>query len=408
MIVFRRNGEFVLNTDIPSNPLPYEEPTFVETVPVGYLNVYLIANELPTWNLASVNTEAQLDTIIYNYYTYSGYTTQLPEADGTHHVPMFGMHKGIYVSSSGNTDLTSPNPNPPTPAPYPITVERIFAKVTLKLNCVFADQTNGGSAVELKNITLKQVPKHSYLSAQRYFGSDFNDYPAFYTNPALPPPTLPTNWPSSTYVETTTGFQDSLTFYLPEYLLSDTTKYTYLSIKVNVKGSLSLDKEYKIVLGEGLVHSNKYMLGDSIVDGHRRDILDLSILRNTHYVIGGRITNLSLTGDQDLGVKLVVVDWDDTKVIDPWDIGDYSITISQSDFQVPTTSLPFTGVVTIETDYNRGWSASSSNPSMVTLNGSVTNQFGPLRFTVNNGATGTTYIDVTVGKITKRIRIVVS
>jgi hypothetical protein len=397
MIVFRGNGDLVKNTNTPSDPMPYTPYTFVDTVPVGYLNVYLIANEMAGWNLSAVTTEAQLMQKIYDY----GAPTQLPDADATHHVPMFGMYKGIYINALGNStkDLTSPNPGVD---PYPITVERIFSKVTLKLQCLFGEQANGGDPVELKSISLKRVPKESYLVPKRFIGgiSDFNDYHT--TSPYLAP--------TSGYVENATGFQDSISFYIPEYMANDTSLYTYLSIKANVKGFSTIDREFKLVLGEGLTHGNKFMLGDSILpDGHQRNVGDVSVLRNTHYVIDARIVNFDKSGYMDIDLKLDVIAWDGT-IADPDDVHDYALFVSQSEFH--PTSSPYKGVVNIVTDYGKGWNASvesATGGATCTLQPLVTGQpSGALNFTYTGGSPSSIKIKITTGpdnKITKYIMI---
>jgi hypothetical protein len=367
MIVFKTNGAFVVNDSIPEyvgNPgEPYLAPTFVDTIPAGYVNVYLIANELPQWNLSGVTSEAQLRQIIYNYYTNPAYATQLPEADGTHHVPMFGMHMGLYVGVMDNDELAVPNP---PVGPYDATVERIFAKVTLMLQCDFALQPSGAATpIELKSITLMQVPKESYLISRPYLwtnpASDFVSYtsPAFYPAPATPPTGWPVNTLTPVGVSPQTGFRDSLTFYVPEHLPSDTSMYTYLSIRLNVAGMPALEQEYRLALGEGLQVNppwgNKFLLGDTIfAAGPERNTAHLTIQRNTHYVINAWITKFSLTGDKDMQVQLNVENWNEKNI--HWvDFGSYELKVSQSYFNVG--SLPFRAAVWVDADDPDGWSA---------------------------------------------------
>jgi hypothetical protein len=419
MIVFSVSGDsLVINTTQPKNPSPYKDPTFVEIVPVGHLNVYLIANERPEWNLDAINSEAQLNSFIYDYTTNP---TKLPETNADNTIPMFGMYKNIYIDRNGNTSDPLTSPNPPT-APYPITVQRIFAKVTLLFKCMFIDQSNGSTPLELQSIQLKQIPKYSYLISRRYTDTDFND--AMYDLYPIPPsPPAPPYWPRSGYEEyksgpNVTGFGDTVSFYVPEYIANDTSYYTYLSIKVGIKGQWYIAKEYKLVLGEGMNYKDglgnslpelyKFMKGDTCLsNGHQRDILDLSIKRNTHYIINASIKNFGLTGDEDMDLYLEVKDWWDGDV-EPKDIGDYTFNISQSEFTIPRGH---TGVVRIETDHQDGWSAIASDPGLVLTVDGVTpplvNQgSGPLKF--ESATARSYYIDVTVGSITKRITVVVS
>ncbi|MDR3267821.1 MAG: hypothetical protein LBT83_01970 [Tannerella sp.] len=415
MIVFRGNGTFVLNTVHPDNPPPYHNPTFVDTVPVGSLHVYLIANELSTWNLGpegTVISEAQLTQLIYNYRTYPGvagflaYPALLPDVDADHPVPMFGIHKNIYIDSDGNITgdpLTSPNPGV---APYPFTVERIFSKVTLELRCLFSEQANGGDPLQLESIKLMHVPRESYLIPKRYTDAAFFDY--FTTSPYLAP--------TSTYVENNDGFRDSVAFYLPEYLANDTSLYTWFSIMVRVKSTPTVKKELKLVMGEGLIHGNKFMLGDSILpDGHVRNVSDLNIQRNTHYKIDARIMNFDQSGGSDITLNLVVEPWA-TAATDTTEIGEQMLYVSQNLFTVPTNTAYF-GVVNVDTDYKGGWSATVTSTSGASClissdgGGSYTSSSyasissGQLKFTYTGPAGSNAIITVTAGNITRKIEI---
>jgi hypothetical protein len=400
MIVFKTNGDFVLNTNQPRNPASYLQPTFLDTVPSGYLNVYLIANERAEWNLANITSEAQLKNVLYNYPSY--YTTHLPEADGN--VPMFGEHRGLHIlPSGGNEDLTGSVPTDPTS--YPITIQRIFAKVTLIVNCQFSDQNNGNTALKLDSVQLWHIPAWSSLIAERFTGTFTDAIQPFHPNQVSP-----LGWPSSTYTADANSFRDSISFYLPEYMVNDTSLYSYLSLRVSIKEQSHIAKTYKLILGEGLIYnSTKFMRGDSIItfdngSTHERDVLDLSIRRNTHYKITATIKNFSLTGNEDLAIYMKVEDWRGFEQND--EPVDYTFNVSQSDFSIP---VGHTGLVYIETNYREGWSASVEG-SLV-LNGGVSlpitgQDSGPLQFRAT--AAGTHYINIQVGKVTKRIRVIAS
>jgi hypothetical protein len=403
MIVFKANGDFVLNTNQPEHWTP--TPTFIDTVPAGYLNVYLIANERSGWNLANITTEAQLKKVQYDYIT--DYATKLPEADGTHPIPMFGMQKNVYVDMNG--ELNS----------YRIGVKRIFAKVTLRLSCLFSEQNNGNTPLELDSIWLMRIPSWSYLYAaetvvfgdtlmlpERFIGPFNSAIHPFYPNPASPP----AGWPKSHYEEDAGKFLDTVTFYIPEYLPNDTSTYTFLSLRVNVKNQPSIAKTYRLILGEGLKYGLRFMRGDSILpadpphrpDPHQRDIMDLSIQRNTHYTITAKVKNFGLTGKEDLDVYLQVEDWMETEV-DTTDIGNYMLNISQGEFEIPVGHM---SVVNIETDHPKGWSATVTGSLVLTDSGvsSLAGQdSGPLTFKATSA--GTYYIHVTIGKITRHIKV---
>jgi hypothetical protein len=414
MIVFKANGVCVKNTTQPKTTTPV---VFIDSVPTGYLNVYLIANERTEWTttLDGITSEAQLKNIKYEYSTYSNYATKLPEADqnplANRQVPMFGEKKNVYVSIKGE------------PNPYEIAVKRIFAKVTLQLECMFADsvQHNGDVELALDTVRLWRIPPHSWLITERYTGSSFwfnthdPQFLPFRPDPVSPPVGWPVPPMSSAYKEIPGSpgyparFKDSICFYIPEYIPNDTSLYAHLSIKVGIKAQPHISKTYRLILGEGLIYGSKFMKGDSVVNGHQRDVLDLSIQRNTHYEIKANIRNFGLTGNEDMDVYLKVEQWKDTP-IDSIDVIDYTLNVSQSDFNIP---VGHTAVVRIETNHPYGWSATITdiNGTIITglvLNGSLANlsgqESGPLNFKAT--VAGTYYINVTVGKITKRIKVV--
>ncbi|MDR2775809.1 MAG: hypothetical protein LBC19_13940 [Tannerella sp.] len=417
MIVFKANGNFVLNTDQPKNPAPYTDPnhpTFVEIVPTGSLNVYLIANERSSWRLDTIKTEATLRNVRYEYYSQNA--TQLPEADATWPIPMFGIHRNVFVDESGNTSIDLTSPNPPAD-PYPVTVKRIFAKVTLYLICQFSDQNNGGTPLVLDTLKLRRIPSYSWLYATPYSGDslwlperftgEFHDALA----PFYPNISLVSGWPMSNYEKDAYKFQDTVSFFIPEYLPNDTSLYTYLSIRVNVENQPDVAKTYRLILGEGLKHGSKFMSGDSILpNGHRRDIYDLSIQRNTHYIITAMIKNFGLTGKEDLDVYLKVANWEEVG-LGPEDIDNYTLNISQGEFHVTKGE---TAVVRIETNHREGWRATVSGDLELRDGTGYASSLqrqdsGPLEFRVKTTATsGSHYIDIIVGKITKRIKVTVS
>ncbi|MDR2041981.1 MAG: hypothetical protein LBP98_06635 [Tannerella sp.] len=386
-----------------------------DSVPVGYLNVYLIANERSAWNLddikKGVTQESELKEIKYNYSTDPDYKTKLPEAHPDQSIPMFGEKKNVYI------DITKPNNK------SEVVVKRIFAKVTLQLECIFADSTqhNGGEALALDTVRLWRIPKNSRLvEVERYTDPTFwfNDATTADFRPFRPNPNpVPAGWPVSltAYKELPASpgyparFLDTINFYIPEYLPDDTTFYTYVSIKVGIKTQPHISKTYKLILGEGLVHGSKFMRGDSILpNGHQRDILDLSIQRNTHYDIQAKIKNFGLTGNEDMDVYLKVENWVEAN-LDSLDVVDYTLNISQSQFTIP---LNHEAVVYIETNHPEGWSANVDPSSNFSLNGSsgVTSlsrqDSGPLKFKAT--ATGTYHINVIVGKVTKQIKVIVT
>jgi hypothetical protein len=158
------------------------------------------------------------------------------------------------------------------------------------------------------------------------------------------------------------------------------------------------------------------MRGDSVLpNGHQRDILDLSIQRNTHYILTATIKNFGLTGREDLDVYMKVENWNEI-VTDPQDIRDYTLKISQSHFYHERLKEE-TSVVMIETDHPDGWSAYSYageqflnyiylNDGLWEVKGQDS---GPLKITTTDKASSARFIiDVIVGSITKPIVVEVS
>ncbi|MDR1745956.1 MAG: hypothetical protein LBR49_01615 [Tannerella sp.] len=405
IIVFKADGTFVLTDTIPENPTGYVTPTFVDTVPAGHLNIYLIANELPTWNLNTVTTEAQLKAVLYSeYYPSPGW----PEADATHHVPMFGEYKNVLVDAVGNETPILWRPGGDNSA----TVERIFAKVTFILTCQFSDQLNGGVPIELSDISFKRMPNYSSLVATRYTGS----FPlGFHNKDAIGGKGI-----SSAYSENATGFRDSVTFYVPEYLVNDTSLFSYISLTANVTGATALSKTYRVIMGEGWdkaigssayfltsAHQHKFMRGDTVDRyGNERTVLDLDIRRNTHYIFYATLKNFDLTGDEDVEIYLKVADWTE-KPLSPWDVGEKSLTLSRSVFS--GVGAGFEGVVYVDTDSPDGWTATVASGSIVLIdNAGATTTYtnepsGQLRFRAN----GNGEINVVVGTVTKKIKITI-
>jgi hypothetical protein len=378
IIVTRLNGNVVANRLF---------PLIGDTVrvPGGYLNVYLIANERSDWNLNSYTTTplTQLTAADLKQKVYP-FSDPVVKADSI--IPMFGKFENVLVDQYGNMSQNG------TPISMIDTVERIFSKVTLDLSCLYSDLANGGAPIEVKSISVQHAPTKSYLDAKRYTESAFfNCVTAFSAGNYTPMP-----------VANPTGFRDTSVFYIPEYLVNDTSLYCYLSIKVNLVSDPASEREYKIILGEGQkTHGNAFMNRSDTT----RNVTDLSIFRNTHFRIAAKIKSFDITGEEDIDVKLKVIDWGDGDA-DDWEDGEYYFTVSQNAFNVSSIPYPYYGVIEIATDHPGGWSASrisGTNIDPINLTGQPS---GKLNFTVTG--TGTAVIAITVGSITKQVKITAS
>jgi hypothetical protein len=358
--------------------------TFNLILPVGYVNLYLIANEQKSWDMDRLASAAQLKQKMQTYAAY-------PEVDGSHPVPMFGKFEQLYIHSDGTasanksgdefTDLASEN------------VKRIFSKVTLALSCRFKDLSNGGIPVEVKSVSVKCMPKASYLWRARYTATA----PAGFFDGAKAPAT---DYSPIREQNQTTGFSGTSTFYIPEYMVNDTALYTYLSVVVNVAGSAHVEKEYKLVIGDGLKNKkndNAYMLGKN------KTVNDLNITRNTHYIFNAKILRFDLSGDKDIEVRTEVVTWE-SHASAPDIPPPFNFTVSQSEFSIPADAIPYEGATFIDTDHPEGWSAGSAN-THVSLDGAPVGKRPPgqLKFKVTQKSDAV--IEVKSGNITKRIII---
>jgi hypothetical protein len=354
--------------------------TFKLSLPVGTLNLYLIANEQKSWKLDQLTTATQLKEKMLNYAAY-------PEVDASHPAPMFGKFEQLYIHSDGTTTATQGG------SLGGENVQRIFSKVSLKLSCRFKDLANGGIPIEVKSVSVKRMPKASYLEQARYTGA----YPAGFFDGVQAPAT---DYAPTYEQQQIAGFSGTSTFYVPEYLVNDTALYTYLSIVLNVKGSAHVEKEYRLVIGDGLKnkqHDNAYMLGKN------KTVNDLNITRNTHYVFEAKILGFDLTGNKDIALRTEVLTWE-AQSSAPEIAPPYNLTISQSEFAIPADAIPYEGATTIETDHPEGWSAVSSQAHIV-LEGAPIRQrpSGQLKFKVSRKSEG--LIEVKSGPISKRIII---
>ncbi|GAB6395325.1 MAG: hypothetical protein MdMp024_1637 [Bacteroidales bacterium] len=348
-------------------------------VPVGYVDLYLIANEQPYWDLNQTASSGQLKQVMQRYAAY-------PKVDAQHSIPMFGKYENLYIDSDGSTSINGLPVNLHPAAQG--TVERIFSKVTLNLQCEFAKLKNNGDPIEVKSVSVKSLPAGSYLSPARYLGTP----PAGFFDGA--------NAPASDYVYTNTGFSGSSSFYIPEYIVNDPDLYSYLSVTVNLKDDPAADREYKVVIGDGVKapgHDNDYMLGD------KKTVTDLNISRNTHYTFHAEITSFDISGEYEVELHSEVRVWKPETSRPDIPPACY-LTISQSEFIIPASALPYDGVVAIDTDHPEGWSAKAQSPNIVLQGEPLVHQYpGRLNFKVT--AQEESIIEVSSGNITKYIKV---
>jgi hypothetical protein len=285
-------------------------------------------------------------------------------------------------------------------------VERLYAKVTFKITALFSEQNNDGDSIDIKSIRIKNMPAYSYLSPYLYLSTNVLDG-------AMVAPNA-NNYKNYYPSDPDSCFRGVFSFYIPEYQLSDTSKYTYASIEVNLRNDPASQREYRIVVGNGISRYNEpgkdnaWLLNPGSSD---RGIADLKINRNTHYYFDASIVDFDLRGEQELELHAVIRDWDDTSLDSIW-IQDYTLAVSQDLFTLPENSS-FTGILNVITDHSKGWEAwvtgsghtrfpDHSNASS-TPSGQVANY---LRFAYDGVALSPPdTIHIKAGKLTKKIII---
>jgi hypothetical protein len=129
----------------------------------------------------------------------------------------------------------------------------------------------------------------------------------------------------------------------------------------------------------------------------------LNISRNTHYTFNAEITSFDISGEYEVELHSEVRVWKHESSrpdIPPA----YYLTISQSEFIIPASALPYDGVVAIDTDHPEGWSAKAQSPNIVLQGEPLVHQYpGWLNFKVT--AQEESIIEVSSGNITKYIKV---
>jgi hypothetical protein len=391
----------------------FAEIIFRALLPGGYADFFMIANERSNWNLGSYAVGSTLlpqtlkEGKMIDYSPYFLVTPKLPSLPvGVNHlIPMAGIYEHVYVAG-GQTYTNSDKVTPVDVGK----VDRLYAKVTFKLTALISDQLNDGDSIDIKKIAIINMPEETRLAPYLYPHWAYNsgeyveptaaNYVRFAPNPSSTP-------------GTDSIFRGVFLFYIPEYFLRDTAKYTYASVWVNLRDDVDAEREYKIVVGNGIKRyipenkNNAWLLNPASAD---RGVLDLRITRNTHYYFDASIINFDLRGEQEIEIRPKILDWGVTPVDSAY-IRDYYLTVGQDKFVVPSASS-FDGVIRVTTDYTDGWSAAvtpSGAYTTVTAPATFPVPTGDLRFTYSGTAFGSSHpadtISITAGALTKKIII---
>lgn len=353
-----------------------------DSVPVGKVNYYLIANEDSFWDFDLINIDDYISASLIKekVLNFSAY----PVVNKDNHIPMFGMYEGLNITSDSKayyegTDVTNDLGK----------LTRLYVKASLELKCIFNDLPNKQS-IELKSLSIKSMPKKSYLAPTYY-----NDGAGFFDGAF-------TDITNTNYILSSTGFSGDFEFYLPEHIVTDTINKTYISAVVRMVSDPTKEREYRIVLGDSIIRNdNNYMLNDASFQGVR-------VSRNTHYLIKAAIKSYEESAGHDMEIVTTVINWETTNTDDN-DIWKYDLKVSQDEFYIDGSN-EYDGVIHIKTNYPSGWSVKGSTGvsfenSIGSYVSTLDNQTGEtLKFKLSTGGLSGS-IDITAGPIVKRIKL---
>jgi hypothetical protein len=403
--IVTNNKEFKIENNLALNDTVHVK----DTIPVGTVDMFIIVNEKTGWGLGSIAKGSSCSPSVIEGKTLT--FDAEPVVNAANPIPMYKQYRNLVVTSQPAT-FTLANGDPISMNLLG-EVERLYAKVTLVLKAKFTDMLNGGDPIKIDDVSIKSMPKYSYLTPS--VGLLYPASAGGYFNGAV---RHPVNGQEN-YTEDANGLRDSLIWYIPEHRLSDTTYLTYISVKASLKDidpALQPDEQVefkKIILGDGagLIPQDSLRIGS-----YNNAPISLDkwfITRNTHYTVNANILSFDKTNESLIDVTMKVVGWKSVDM-DSTDIRQNELKISQDEFYYSDTE--FESAVTIETNHPEGWSVTVTPPGashLVVSNGgayvsTLSNQMGTLlRFQCANWNPATVgYIDVKVGQdIVKRIKI---
>lgn len=287
MIAFTTGSgaQVAVNKLIDNIPADQMVIAFRELVNVGFLDLYLIANERAAWNLEAdfpVNgTQHRKQDLKDRVLSFT--SPDYPVVDASHPIPMFGAYENIYV----DTDETIYAGNKTQVITLGV-VERLYAKVTFNLDCVFADMPAGSEPVALRKVSVKTLPTESYLGGKPFAGT-------FYDGVEIPAG-------AANYTETRTGanagfstLQDAFTFYIPEHKAAGIDNRTYVSIWFGLRDDNTYpDKEFKLYIGDGIAQGRPGHNNTGYMGGTDVTVSDVTVSRNMHYDIKATLKDYSI------------------------------------------------------------------------------------------------------------------
>jgi hypothetical protein len=384
--IVANNKEFTIENHLAINDSVHVK----DTIPVGTVDLFIFANEDPSWGLSSIakNTTCSPENIEKKTIGFSAY----PTVSTSTPIPMYRQFRNLHISNEGTFTFGG---SVITMAELG-EIDRLYAKVTLVISAKFTEMANGGDPIKLDSVSVKSMPKHSYLTPSHGLL-----YPASggYFNGARYHPVNGTD----NYKADAAGLYDSINWYIPEHRLSDPLYKTFIHVKASLEDVTDVTEQVAfapIVLGDGAnVYTQEEMRGSGIA------LTNWFITRNTHYTVNARIKSFSKTNESEMTIKTTINSWNETLKIGDQDFWLYELTVSQDIFYIPSTGA-FNGVVTVETNHPKGWNATGSTGVTFSGSSSLSNQTGTL-LQFSYSGTGDGYIDITAGSyLVKRINIV--
>jgi hypothetical protein len=375
-----------------------------DSVPVGNVDFFLIANEASAWNLGTYGKNTSLSTadLEGKILNFSAYPTTGPMSittpgllENQKPIPMVRIYKNLQINQDGTAQY-GPLLMDSTASDYDEHwgVKRLYAKLTFRLDVVFQDLV-GGDPIKLDSIKVMRMPTQSYLGEKSYTLTSFFNGDTLNRN-ALPNTYAPTSKQGHG------GFYASFTTYLPEYRVSTKDSFTYIAFYVNLAGSNSptTHREYKVVIGDGIDKNGANMSNDSLLnDISLNSVYDYTIRRNTHYIYDAKLESYQHSSDIQLTLKPTVLPWNFSDSIDPVDVYENFLAVDPVNIIVPDGNL-FHGTLNVYTDYKHGWnirnlvSTASFNPT----GGTENHTSGPFKFTYLGNSGSSVTFDITTGK----------
>ncbi|MDH6306168.1 hypothetical protein M2459_002882 [Parabacteroides sp. PF5-5] len=351
-----------------------------DSVPVGTVEYFLIANEKESWNFDALTpktlvSSSLIKSKVLNFDRY-------PVVHKDTAIPMFAHYEQLQIKSDSKAyyygaDVSASLGN----------LTRLYVKVSLKLSCVFSNLQNSGEAIYLKSILVKSMPKESYLAPDFYLKNTDADFFDGDTTDVIK---------NSNYALTSTGFSGDFLFYIPEHIVSEVSRRSYISAKVALLNDPTIEQEYQIILGDSITRNdNEYMQKYAGIKG-------LRVYRNTHYGITASIESFNQSSSSDLTIVGKIIDWNAT-LTDETEPQEYSLTVSQSAISIPlktyTPTNTYEGSISVTTDYSGGWNVKESSTGVDTSIAGNT-----LKYIIKGGSSPWE-IKVGAGKLTKTIKI---